>query len=153
MTNKKPTLVEQYQILFIIWVSLLVSQILLLVVVFVTKPELFRFEFTQHPLAPSWPMIIAFAVAAITCFLLSFAFKKRFIERAAAEKTPELVQNGVIIALALCEASSLIGMCLAFVFDYQYFFFWFAVGILGMLLHYPKQDDLLAAGYDPVPRA
>jgi len=147
MTNRKPTLVEQYQILVIIWASLLVSQVLFVVMLFVIKPELFRFEFTQSPLAPSWPMILAFAVAALTCFLLSFSFKKRFIERAAAEQKPELMQNGMIMALALCEASSLIGLCLAFAFDYQYFFFWFAVGILGILLHYPKQDDLLAAGY------
>lgn len=147
MNNKKPTLVEQYQILVIIWASLLVSQVLFVVMLFVIKSELFRFEFTQSPLAPSWPMILAFAVAALTCFFLSFSFKKRFIERAAAEQKPELMQNGMIMALALCEASSLIGLCLAFAFDYQYFFFWFAVGILGILLHYPKQGDLLAAGY------
>lgn len=147
MTNKKPTLVEQYQILVIIWASLLVSQVLFVVMLFVIKPDLFRFDFTQSPLAPSWPMILAFAVAAVTCFLLSFAFKKRFIDRAFAEKKPELMQNGMIIALALCEGCTLIGLCLAFAFDYQYFFFWFALGIVGILAHFPKQDDLLAAGY------
>lgn len=147
MNDKKPTLVEQYQILMIIWASLLVSQVLFVVLLFVVKPELFRFEFAQNPLAPGWPVILLFAVAAITCFVLSFAFKKRFIERAAAEQKPELMQNGMIMALALCEGSSLIGLCLAFIFDYQYFFFWFAVGVLGVLLHFPKQTDLLAAGY------
>ena len=53
----------------------------------------------------------------------------------------------LIIALALCEASSLIGLTLAFAFDYQYFFIWFALGILGVLLHLPRQNDLLAADY------
>ena len=114
---------------------------------FVIKGELFRFEFTQSPLAPSWPMIFAFAIAAAACFLISFSFKKRFIERAAVEQKPELVQNGFIIALALCEACSLLGLCLAFAFNYQYFFFWFALGIVGIIAHFPKQSDLLSAGY------
>ncbi len=145
--ERKPTLADQQQILIIIWAALLVSQMLFLVMLFFTKGELFRFEFTQHPLAPSWPMIVAFALAAVVCFLLSFSFKKRFIEQAFQEKKPEIVQSGFIIALALCEASSLFGMCLAFAFDYQYFFLWFALGIGGMLLHFPRQNDLLAAGY------
>lgn len=145
--NSKPTLVEQYQILVIIWASLLMSQILFLVLLFVVKGELFRFEFSQSPLAPSWPMILAFAVAAVACFLISFSFKNRFIVRAAVEQKPELVQSGFIIALALCEACSLLGLCLAFAFNYQYFFFWFALGIVGILVNFPKQDHLLAAGY------
>lgn len=145
--ERKPTLADQYQILLIIWAGLLISQLFFLVLVFMTKSELFSFEFSQHPLAPSWPMIVAFAVAAAALFLFSFAYKKRFIERAYAEKKPELVQNGFIIALALCEGCSLFGLCLAFAFDYQYFFFWFALGIVGIIAHFPKRKDLLAAGY------
>ena len=145
--ERKPTLADQQQIRIIIWAALLMSQILFLVMLYLVKGELFRFEFTQHPLAPSWPMIVAFALAAIACFLISFSFKKRFIERAFAEKKPELVQNGFIIAMALCEACSLFGLCLAFAFDYQYFFFWFALGIVGAIAHFPRQNDLLAAGY------
>ena len=145
--ERKPTLADQQQILIIIWAALLVSQVIFLVMLFFIKPELFRFEFSQHPLAPSWPMIVAFAVAAVVCFLLSFSFKKRFIERAYQEKKPEIVQSGFIIAIALCEACSLFGMCLAFAFDYHYFFFWFALGIAGIIAHFPRQKDLLAAGY------
>jgi hypothetical protein len=145
--GQKPTLADQQQILIIIWASLLVSQVLFLVMLFFTKGDLFRFEFSQHPLAPSWSMIIGFAVAAGTCFLLSFSFKKRFIEQAFQEQKPEIVQSGFIIAMALCEACSLFGLCLAFAFDYQYFFFWFALGIAGIVTHFPRQNDLLAAGY------
>jgi uncharacterized integral membrane protein len=145
--ERKPTLADQQQILIIIWAALLVSQVLFLVMLFFTKSELFNFEFSQHPLAPSWPMIVAFALAAVVCFLLSFSFKKRFIDQAYQEKKPEIVQSGFIIAIALCEACSLFGLCLAFAFDYQYFFIWFALGIVGIVAHFPKQKDLLAAGY------
>jgi hypothetical protein len=36
---------------------------------------------------------------------------------------------------------------MAFAFSYQYFFLWFALGILGMILHFPKRDNLIAAAY------
>ena len=123
------------------------SQIMFIVMLFFTKDELFQFRFDQPITGQSGAMILGFAVAAITCVGFSFAFKRRFFERAVAEQNPELVQSGMIIALALCEASSLIGMCLAFAFDYQYFFAWFILGIAGMLFHFPRQDALLAAGY------
>lgn len=143
----KPNLVAQYKTLVIIWAALLFSQVLFVVMLFFAKPNLFRFDLSQSPLDPSAAMVLGFAVAAVTCVAISFAFKRRLHERAVAEQNPAHVQSGLIIALALCEASSLFGLVLAFAFDHPYFFLWFALGILGMLLHFPKQTDLLAAGY------
>lgn len=140
--------------MIIIWAALLMSQVMFVALVFITRPELFRFDFSQPMLGPSWrptgssaAVIIGFAVAAVTAVLFSFAFRKRLNERAVAEQNPAHVQSGLIIALALCEASSLFGLTLAFAFDYQYFFLWIALGILGMILHFPKRDHLHAAAY------
>jgi hypothetical protein len=58
-----------------------------------------------------------------------------------------MVQTGLIIAVALCEASSLFGLTLAFAFDYQYFFLWIILGILGIALHFPRRSELHAASY------
>ena len=147
MNEPKPNLVAQYQSLVIIWAAILMSQIMFLVVLFVTKKELFEFRFDQPVTGQSGSMILGFAVVALTCVGFSFAFKRRFFERAVEQQEPNLIQTGTIIALALCEASSLIGLCLAFAFDYQYFFAWFILGIAGILFHFPRQNDLLAAGY------
>jgi hypothetical protein len=147
MSETKPTLVAQYQSLIVIWAAILMSQLMLLVVLFFTRKELFEFRFDQPIIGQSAAMILGFAVAAITCVGFSFAFKRRFLERAIEQQDPGLVQSGTIIALALSEASSLIGLCLAFAFDYQYFFAWFALGIAAILFHFPRQNDLLAAGY------
>ena len=147
MNDTKPNLVAQYQTLVIIWAALLFSQVLFVVLLVVVKPNLFRFDFSQGPLEPSGAMILGFSVAALTCVALSFAFKRRLFERAVEEQNPVQVQSGLIIALALCEASSLFGLVLAFAFDYPYFFLWFALGVVGILLHFPRQNDLLAAGY------
>ncbi len=142
-----PNLVEQYKTLVIIWAAILMSQFMFLLVLFFTKKELFEFRLDQPFTGQSGAMIMGFAAVAITCVAFSFAFKRRFFERSVEQQEPQLVQTGTIIALALCEASSLIGMCLAFAFDYQYFFIWFILGIAGMLFHFPRRDDLLAAGY------
>ena len=147
MNEPKPNLVAQYQSLVVIWAAILTSQIMFLVVLFVTKKELFEFRFDQPVTGQSGSMILGFAVVALTCVGFSFAFKRRFFERAVEQQEPKLIQTGTIIALALCEASSLIGLCLAFAFDYQYFFAWFILGIAGILFHFPRQNDLLAAGY------
>ena len=147
MNEPKPNLVAQYQSLVVIWGAILMSQIMFLVVLFVTKKELFEFRFDQPVTGQSGSMILGFAVVALTCVGFSFAFKRRFFERAVEQQEPNLIQTGTIIALALCEASSLIGLCLAFAFDYQYFFAWFILGIAGILFHFPRQNDLLAAGY------
>ena len=57
-------------------------------------------------------------------------------DRAIVEKKPQLVQTGIIIGCAFCEAISIFGMVLAFLFAYQYFFVWFGLGILGIPVSY-----------------
>ena len=147
MNDPKPNLVAQYQTLVIIWAALLFSQVLFVVMLVFTKPNLFGFDFSEPITGQSAAMVLGLAVAAITCVALSFGFKRRLYERAVEEQSTAQVQSGLIIALALCEASSLFGLVLAFAFDYPYFFLWFALGIIGMFLHFPRQTDLLAAGY------
>jgi len=147
MQNEDPKIVGQYQTMIAIWAALLMSQLMFVVIIFVTRPQLFRLNFSQHFFGNSMAQIIGFALAAITVVILSFAFRKKFNERAVAEQNPMLVQNGLVIGCALCEASSLFGLALAFAFDYQYFFFWIALGIFGILLHFPRKNALLAASY------
>ncbi len=147
MENQKPNVEAQYKTRLIIWAGLLMSQLMFVLMLFLTKPNLFQFDFSKPIAGVSGAMVIGFAVAAVTAVLFSFAFRKRLNERAVAAQDTALVQSGLIIALALCEASSLFGLALAFAFDYQYFFLWIGLGILGMVLHFPKRDELHAAGY------
>jgi F0F1-type ATP synthase membrane subunit c/vacuolar-type H+-ATPase subunit K len=154
MQNQRPNIEAQYKTLLILWAALLISQLIFIVLVFFTRPKLFQFDFTQSILGEgpgdsgSTPaMIVGFGVAAVTAVLFSFAFRRRLNERAVAAQDTSLVQTGLIIALAFCEVSSLFGLALAFAFDYQYFFLWFALGVLGMVLHFPKRDELHAASY------
>lgn len=147
MANENINPEQAYRTLVIIWVALLFSQVMFLVVIFFAKPEVFKFDWTKPLLGGNAPVVIALAVLAIANFGLSFVMKKRSYEQAVAEQKIALVQTGLVLACALCEAISLLGMVLAFAFSYQYFFAWFALGILGILLHFPRRDTVIAASY------
>ena len=139
---------QSYKLLTMIWFALLFSQLMFLAVVFFAKPEVFRFDFTKPLLGENSAIVLAFAALAVTNFGLSFVMKKRSYEQAVAEQKIAYVQTGLILACAFCEAISLLGIILAFAFSYQYFFLWLALGIIGILLHFPRRDDVYAATYN-----
>jgi len=138
---------QSYKTIMVLWFALLVSQIMFLVVIFVAKPELYKFDLGQPVLGENAVIIIAFAALAIVNLALSFIMKKRSFEQAVEKQQIAYVQTGLILACAFCEAISLLGMVLAFAFSYQYFFAWIGLGILGILLHFPRRDDVIAASY------
>ena len=84
MNEPKPNLVAQYQTLVVLWAAILMSQVMLILVLFFTKKELFEFRFDQPITGQSVAMILGFAAAAVTCVGFSFAFKRRFLELAIA---------------------------------------------------------------------
>ncbi|MFT3745003.1 MAG: hypothetical protein QM785_12010 [Pyrinomonadaceae bacterium] len=138
---------QAYRTLLIIWAALVVSQFFFIVILFVLRPALFKFEFTQ-PLIGSNPVIILIGGAiAVSNLFLSFIFKKRFLDQSVNEQNVGLVQTAMIAACALCESISMIGLVAAFIANYQYFFIFFALGILGMLFHMPKRNDIHAATF------
>ena len=147
MQNENPEIAGQYQTMFIVWAGLLSSQFLFLLLVFLVKPELFSFDFTKPLLGDNAIVVSIFALLAVTAVAASFFLRKQNVEKAIAEQKVEHVQTGLIMGCALCEVSSLLGLMLAFAFDYQYFFLWIALGILGMLLHIPKKSEIIAASY------
>jgi F0F1-type ATP synthase membrane subunit c/vacuolar-type H+-ATPase subunit K len=138
----------QYRTMTILWAALLMSQFLFLVMIFIVKPELYRFDFSK-PLLPenAAVVIIALAVLGISTFLMSFVFKSKLLKEAVDKQSTGQVQTALILACAFCEATTLFGLVLAFAFNYQYFFLWFALGILGFIMHFPKRDNLIAASY------
>lgn len=133
--------------LAIIWFALLVSQMGLLVVIFFAKPDAFRFDFSKPPLGEKPAMTMLFAALAFSNLALSFFLSRKYVNQAVAEQKPALVQTAMVVGCALCEGISLFGVVLAFAFSYQYFFLWFALGIIGTILHFPKRDNLIAASY------
>jgi len=146
MPKGKPINVE-YQTLLVTWVALLMSQVFFFILVRFIKPELVTTS-TSFPFLSNKPLIIfVFAGSALIFFFLSQVLSRQHIRRAIQDQDAACVQTGLIIGCALSEVPSLIGVLLAFAFDYPYFYLWIALGIFGVLLNFPRKGSLDAATY------
>ena len=94
-----------------------------LVVIFFAKPEVFRFDFSKPLLGENQMMTVIFALLAISNLVMSFVLSRKYLNQAISEQKPALVQTAMIIGCALCEATTLFGLVLAFALSYQYFSF------------------------------
>lgn len=147
MKDEKINIEQMYGTMAILWFALFVAQFLFLLVLYLVKPELFRFDFSQPLLGKNAPIIIIFALAAIFNIVISFFLKKKYLGQAIAEQNVHFVQTAMFVGCAMCESVSLFGLMLAFVADYQYFFLWFALGIGAMIFHFPRRSNLISASF------
>jgi F0F1-type ATP synthase membrane subunit c/vacuolar-type H+-ATPase subunit K len=141
----KRTVEEHFRTLCIVWAVLLLSQFMFVFVLSQAKAEVFKFDPSEPVLGKAPAFVIGLALLAIVNLIMSHVIKRRCFLEAVERKKTQLVQTGIIIACAFCEAISIFGMVLAFAFSYQYFFLWFLLGILGIFSHIPRRKDLYAA--------
>ena len=80
--------------------------------------------------------------------LASFLVKQRLLSRAVGEQRPELVTNAYVVGFALSEAAGVLGLASAFVAGGGFFYILFLVAAVGLLLHFPRRDDLAAAAFE-----
>lgn len=151
MDKGKSSSEQIYKTSVVIWFAILMSQVMFLVIVFVVKPELFRFDLGAPILGSNAEFVIAAVAVATVSLTASSALKKKFLALSVAEQKPSFFLIATIISVALAEVSSIIGVVLAFIFDYQFFFVFSALGIIGTLLHFPKRVDAHAASFKVKP--
>lgn len=133
--------------MMIFWAALVMSQVFFPVIVFFAKPELFRFDLKKPPFGEYAVEIGTIGVVSIVTLIVSFTLRQRFTRQAITTGNVGLVQTAMIFGCALCELSSLNGLLVAFVFEFQYFFVLSALGIIGTLLHFPRRADIHAASF------
>jgi hypothetical protein len=104
----------------------------------------------QPPPAEQSAMTLTMVFAAISAifFLLSFVLKGRLLAQSVREQRPELVQSAMILAVALCEPIALLGMMAYLTTGTRYYYIFFIVSVIGILLHMPRRNQLLAASYE-----
>lgn len=147
MKNDNINIEGVFHTMMIIWVSLVMSQLIFPVIVFASKPELFRFDL-RPPLLGDSPVEVGFlGFVALVSLVCSFTLRKRFNNQAVATQNVGLAQSAMIFGCAMCEVVSLFGIFVAFVFDFRFFFAFSSLGIVGTLLHFPRRNDLHAANY------
>jgi F0F1-type ATP synthase membrane subunit c/vacuolar-type H+-ATPase subunit K len=147
MQNEKISTNAFYQNLAIIWFALFSSQFIFLLVIYFIEPSVYKFDFSKSILSEQPAIVIIFAIAAIFNLVISLGLKKKFLAQSIDEQNIHFVQTTMIVGCALCEVVSLLGFMLAFVAQYQYFFIWFALGITGMIFHFPLRQNVMNANY------
>jgi hypothetical protein len=147
MDNSKPTIEQDYRNLAVIWFALFNSQIIFLVLIYFIKPEVYQLDLRKPLLGEEAIIIIVFLFVALSLFIVSFIANRHFVSQAIDKQQPMLVQIGMIVACALCEAVSLFGLILVFMQSYQYFFIWFGLGMLGMIVNFPRRQNLIDASF------
>jgi hypothetical protein len=146
VNNGKPITVE-YKTLVVIWLVLLLSQFMFLAVTYFVKPHLFSIDLSK-PILGGQPLItLSFIASATVFFVLSFVLARQHIKRAERDQDASCVQTGLVLGCALSEVPSLLGVILAFAWEYQFFFLWIAMGMIGILFHFPRKSSLDAATY------
>lgn len=122
--------------LLFLWVGILMSISLLLgLTIFVpaSNPE------------PNTTLGFALIGVAFMSVIGSVLIKLRVVQRAIEKRDAAMLQTGYIVSFALCESAAIWGVVGHFVAGTSYYYFSFALGVLGMLFHFPKKDDVRAA--------
>ena len=146
---KRPVQVE-YKSLVIIWFALLVSQGLFIAIVMIVKPEIIGAAGSGDPLGDKPLIVLAFGAAAVAFFALSIILSRQHMRRAIVDHDQACVQTGLVLGCALSEVCSLLGLILAFVWSYPYFFLWMILGTLGIFINFPRKGTLEAAATQQV---
>jgi hypothetical protein len=95
-------------------------------------------------------LVWVFAATSIFPFLLSFVIKRKLLAQSVREQKPALVQSAMIIAVALCESVGLFGLMVFFTTATRYYYVFFIISVIGILLHMPRRDQVLAASYKTI---
>jgi len=144
----------EYQTLVAIWFALLMSQVLFFVLIWFVKPELVSMRYfsaaSLREVLGAQPLItLVFAGSALIFFVLSQAIARQHMRRAIRDHDAGCIQTGLVIGCALSEISSILGVILALLFNYPYFYLWIALGALGILMNFPRRSNLDAATLEP----
>jgi hypothetical protein len=136
--DPKQMLVEaQHRSLLIIWVVLFMSVSGFLVMTFIIRPEV-----NENSV-----LTISLIVMSILMLATSFSMKAAILKKSVEAQDLQYVLRAYIIALALTECAALFGFMIHFITGSVYYFVAMGIGIVGMILHFPKKQHLLDASF------
>lgn len=95
--------------------------------------------------ATSMVPLLALTAVGIVLVLVSFVVKRGFLRRSVEKQDVALVQQGLVVACAICEVSALLGLVDRFLIGSREFYVLFVIAAMGELLHFPRREHLLAA--------
>ncbi|HEX8852028.1 MAG TPA: hypothetical protein VF754_01000 [Pyrinomonadaceae bacterium] len=97
-------------------------------------------------------LLLAFFALGVAAVAASFAVRSVFQAKAEREQSQTVVQQGLIMALVMCEVAALLGLVGLFIDGHPYTYLLFVVAAVGDLLHFPRREHLLVASYKTADR-
>ena len=133
---------KRYQTMLTLWFALLMSVVMYFVFVQIAAPPIANAE------NPSNSRLVVVITALGAMFVVvSFMVKRKLLERSVEAQDVGMVQKAMIVALALCEVSALLGLLERFVFGNREYYLLFILAAAGDLFHFPRRSQLEAASY------
>jgi len=130
----------RYQIMLVLWFAFLSTIAIYFVVAqFIVQPAL--------ETLPNRMLTVVLAALGTFMVVVSVVVKQKFLAQSVVQQQPGLVQTGLIVALAMCEAGALLGLVDLFVTGNRYYFIVLIIAALGIVFHFPRRNHLLAASY------
>jgi len=130
----------RFRVMMIVWFAMLMSVGTFFVIAQLVERQ-------ANPQEDGNILVLILLVIGIFTFLASFIIKRKILAQSIKEQRVDLVQSAMIVALALCESTSLFGLLAYFATGTPYYYIFFIIGVIGSLLHMPRRDQLLAASY------
>lgn len=127
----------KFRTLRLLWIAMFMSIVLYYGLTFVMGPR----EVNE----PNRMVSLILAFIGLSTTLVSFPIKSKLITRAAEQQQVQLVQQGFILALALCETAALLGLLDYFLTGNRYFYILFIIAAVGQVFHFPRREHLINA--------
>lgn len=135
---------KRHQTLLVLWFAMLMNMGVLFAVAFIAAPE------AGKETSGSTNTVITSVLGALCAFIvvISFAVKRKFLERSVDKQDVNIVQKGFILAWAMCEVSALIGLLERFVIGNRDYYILFLLAVIGLALHFPRAENLKSASFN-----
>ncbi len=137
------TVDARHRVLLIMWGAFLASIVMYILVAYFIRPAGTGDGSGDNNLV----VIIVLMMAGVSMVAVSFIIKNGLLAQAVSRQRIDSVQVAYIVAFALCESAALMGLVATFITAEAYSFLLFVIGAVGLLLHMPRRDHLLAASF------
>lgn len=134
----------RFSVMMIIWFAMLMSVGTFFVIAQLVERQ-------ANPQEDGSMLVLVLLALGIFTVLASFIIKRKLLAQSVKEQRVDLLQSAMIVALALCESTSLFGLLAYFATGTRYYYIFFIIGVIGSLVHMPRRDQLLAASYKGEP--
>jgi hypothetical protein len=136
-------LVKRYQTLIVLWFALLMSVGMYFLFTVIAPPRVS--SELRNP--PSSLLMITLTAFGALFVIVSFAVKRKLLERSVEQQDVSLVQKSLVIACAMCEVSALLGLVEYYLIASRVYYLLFLLAAAGIVFHFPRHSQLEAASY------